>query len=185
MQNDNIIAFQAYSCKLLSQLISLIHGIFPKSLTSISQYTRAQGCRHMLIPKILQQNSLHEHFVEHFYWFILCPKGIHQFSPLPLQEITQVLHVIGIQVTHKIMAFIPEEWDILIEHMLLKHSQHLECKTFLTQMCQAMIRFTICSAFWKKSIHNNIFRYLQLLRRSTLYQKEEEGRTERKKERKK
>lgn len=158
MQNDNIITFQAYPCKLLSRLISNIHGIFQKSLARTSLYTWEQGGRHMLIPKILQQNSLN--FLEHFDWFILCLKSIHQFFPSLLQEITQVLHVIIIQVTHEIMAFIPEEWDTHSKHMLLKHSQHLECMTFLTQRCEAMIRFTICSAFWKKYIHKNISHYL-------------------------
>ena len=51
-----------------------------------------------------------------------------------------------------------------------------------------MIRFTVCSGFWKKSIYNNTSPYVYLLRRSTLHQKEEGGReggrTERKKERK-
>lgn len=160
LQNDNIKTFQAYPHKPLSHLLSLTHGIFPRSLTRTSLYTWEQGCRHKLKLIFLQQNSLSENIIEHFDWCSLFLKGIHQFSPLPLQEITQVLHVIGLQMTHKIMALIPEEWDILIEHMLLKHSQHLECKTFLTQRCQAMIRFTICSVFWKKSIHNNISHYL-------------------------
>jgi hypothetical protein len=92
----------------------------------------------MLILKILQQNLLFEHFVQHFDWIMLmCPKGFLQVSPPVLQEITQVLHIISAQVTHKIMAFIPEEWDTHTEHTLLKHPQHLECKIILTERCQA------------------------------------------------
>jgi hypothetical protein len=88
--------------------------------------------------QILQENSLFEHFVQHFDWIMLVgPKGLLQVNSPFLQVITHFFHTPGCQVTYMIMAFIPEEWDKLAVQIPLKNLQHLECKKSITPTCQA------------------------------------------------